>query len=115
MKPVIVDSEEKDWEQHPLAKDVLRKTLVSKKEHNANVTCFLVKIKKGAKIPEHVHEQDDIIFVLSGKCKMWIENVGEIKLKEGMVVFVPRGTKHTGAYDVEEDIICFDIFNPATL
>jgi quercetin dioxygenase-like cupin family protein len=46
---------------------------------------------------------------------MWIEGIGEIELKEGVMVMVPRGVKHTGVYDVEEDIVCLVIFNPAVL
>ena len=103
------------WAPHSIAKDVKVKILISKKEHGADITCVLVRGRKGTEVPEHVHENaDDIIYPLSGKFKMWVDGVGEFEVKRGVIVRVPKGVKHK-LYDTQEDYIVFDIFSPATI
>jgi len=45
---------------------------------------------------------------------MFVKGVGELELKEGMLVRVPRGTEHS-IFDVSEDVLVYDIFAPATI
>jgi quercetin dioxygenase-like cupin family protein len=76
------------------------------------VTCFLVKIPKGKEIPEHIHQtQEDILFLLSGKGKMWIEGFGDFAIEKGTFIRVPKNTKHR-IYDVTEEILNYDVFQP---
>jgi len=104
---------ELDWLPHT-AKGAERKILISKKEHKVDVTCMLVRIPKGVEIPEHIHDaQDDIIYVLQGKFRLWAEGADHDAWK-GTLLRVPKGVKHR-IYDVQEDTLLYDVFVPATL
>lgn len=110
----IYKVEELKWTPHNLAKGVERKILISKKEHKVDVTCMLVRIPKGVEIPEHIHDaQDDIIYVLQDKFKLWAEGT-EHDAEYGTLLRVPKGVKHK-VYDVQEDTLLYDVFSPATL
>lgn len=99
-----------NWEQHPFL-DVKIKKLVTKEKDGADVTIFLVKLSKDQEIQEHVHEtSDDVLFPLEGKGKIYIQGSGELELFPGVLVRVPRNTKHR-VY-AEEGLLYFDIFAP---
>ena len=111
----VVKEEEVGWKPHPIARGAEIKHLVTKREHKSDVTCMLVIVRKGVVIPEHTHaEQDDIIYPLSGRAKMWVDGIGEFELKRGVLVRVLKGTKHK-VYDVTEDLLVYDVFSPATV
>lgn len=97
---------------HPFLKNVGMKTLYSKREDDADVTCFVVRCKVGSEIEEHVHpDEADIILVLKGKATMWIEGRGDFLLEPGVFVVVPKGLRHR-TYDVEEELHIYDVFTP---
>ena len=103
------------WQPHPVAKNVTIKPLVTKKEDDLNVTCMLVKIPTGAEVPEHIHEEQvDILYPLQGQAQMVVAGKGQFVLKPGMVVRVPKATKHK-IFDVTEELLIYDVFQPATL
>lgn len=104
---------EKDlqWTAHPFL-PIQIKRLLTQKDDQADVTCFLVRIPAGQSIPVHVHEtQEDIIFLLAGQGKMWIEGVGEFPIGPGTFIRVPKNTSHK-IYDVTEEILNYDLFSP---
>jgi mannose-6-phosphate isomerase-like protein (cupin superfamily) len=104
---------EKDlaWTPHPFL-PIQIKALLTQKSDQSDVTCFLVKIPIGKDIPEHLHQtQEDILFLLSGKGKMWIEGIGDFAIEKGTFIRVPKNTKHR-IYDVTEEILNYDVFNP---
>jgi quercetin dioxygenase-like cupin family protein len=103
------------WRPHPLVREVSIKPLVTKSEDGLNVTCMLVRIPAGIEIPEHIHEEQvDILYPLQGKAEMGVEGAGTFPLKPGVVVRVPIGTKHR-IFNVTEELLLFDVFQPATL
>lgn len=114
MKAVIRE-EELDWIPHPLNERVKRKILLTKRDFNVDITCMLVKIERGLGIPEHIHEnQDDILYPLSGKFRMWIDGIGEFEVGKNVMVRVPKGVKHRIS-EAYEDVVLLDIFSPAIL
>ena len=71
--------------KHPFLANVGMKTLYSKRDDEAEVTCFIVRCSVGSEIEEHVHpDETDIIYVLKGKARMWIEDRGEFILEPGL-------------------------------
>ena len=105
--------EDVNWEPHPFL-DIEIKKLVSKEKDGADVTILLAKLPKGQKIPEHVHEEsDDILFPLEGKGKIVVEGTGEFALFPGVLVRIPRNTKHR--VFAEENLLYFDVFAPPML
>jgi len=111
----VLKEEGVDWEPHPTFKGVEIKLFLTKKDHKANITTFLSHVRKGNIVPEHIHaEQDDNLYILSGRAKMWVDGIGEFELKKGMFIRVLKGIKHK-IYDVTEDLLVFDVFSPASI
>ena len=103
------------WLPHPLVKEVNIKPLVTKSEDSLNVTCMLVRVPAGIEIPEHVHEEQvDILYPLQGKAEMDVEGTGTFQLKPGVIVRVPKGTRHR-IFNVTDELLVYDVFYPATL
>ena len=103
------------WRPHPLFKEVNIKPLVTKREDGLNVTCMLVRVPAGIEIPEHVHEEQvDILYPIQGEAEMYVEGCGTFQLKPGVVVRVPKDTKHK-IWNVSEELLVYDVFQPAIL
>ena len=103
------------WRPHPLLREISIKPLVTKKEDGLNVTCMLVRIQAGQEIPVHIHEEQvDILYPLQGKAEMYVHGAGTFPLKPGIVVRVPKNTKHN-VFNVTEELLIYDVFQPATL
>ncbi len=109
IRNITVD--ELSWEPHPLIEGLLIKKLLSYEKDNLDLSIIMVKVGKGMEVPEHVHEQDDIIYQLEGTCKMRVEGVGDFQLQPGSFMRIPAGVKHQ-PHDIEEDVLAFDIFLP---
>jgi mannose-6-phosphate isomerase-like protein (cupin superfamily) len=103
------------WRPHPIAEGVKIKTLATKSEDDLDVTCMLVSIPAGKEVPEHIHEdQVDILYPMQGKAEMYVEGTGIFPLKQGIVVRVPKGTKHK-IFNVTEELLIYDVFQPSVL
>ncbi|MGB9698309.1 MAG: cupin domain-containing protein [Thermodesulfobacteriota bacterium] len=99
------------WQPHPFL-PIQIKPFLTQKDDQSPLTCFLVKIPAGDEIPVHIHEtQEDIIFILAGQGKMWIEGEGEFPISKGSFIRVPKNTRHR-IFDVQEEILNFDVFVP---
>ncbi len=113
MDKILKKESEINWMPHPVAKGVAIKLLVTKKDDGSTASCLLVKAVAGAEIPEHLHEDsDDIIYPLKGKAKYYVEGHGQGDLIPGVLVRVPKNTKHR-IFDIEEDLLAYDVFTPA--
>jgi quercetin dioxygenase-like cupin family protein len=107
--------EELTWQVHPLADGVYFKPLVSKSDDGIDVSCMLVSVPKGKQVPEHIHEEQvDILYPLKGKAVMWIDGRDSFSLEPGIIVRVPKGTKHKIG-EVTEDLLLYDVFWPALI
>jgi len=112
METIITSDKEVEWESHPMVKDIKIKVFLSKRDHNADLTCMLVSLPKGSSFPEHIHEnQDDIVYYLKGKCRVWIEGIGEIIAEEGTFLRIPKNTRHA-VLEALEDTLLYDVFCP---
>lgn len=99
------------WQPHPFL-PIQIKPFLTRQHDQSEITCFLVKIPVGEEIPEHVHEtQEDIIFILAGQAKMWIEGKGDFDLTPGTFIRVPPSTRHR-LYNVQQEILNYDVFVP---
>lgn len=103
------------WRPHPVAEGVDIKPLATKSGDDLNVTCILLRIPPGKEIPEHTHEEQvDIVYPLQGEGEMYVDGAGTFPLKPGLVVIVPTGAKH-GISNVTEELLIYDVFQPATI
>ena len=115
VKAKVLDPSTLQWNPHPKFKGVEVAYLLSKKDDAIDMTCILARWHVGAEIPKHIHEEsDDILYIIQGKAKIWIDGVGDVPLSAGSFVRVPKGVLHQ-PHDVEEEMILHDTWFPATV
>ena len=68
-----------------------------------------VYLKKGALVPRHSHESEQMTYVLQGALKFLI-NGEEITVREGEVLHIPSGIEHQT--EALEDTFELDLFSP---
>jgi quercetin dioxygenase-like cupin family protein len=79
------------WEKLALEKVtemVARKVIVG-----AAATLAEAYLKKGVLVPSHSHDGEQMIYVLQGAVRAWIDGE-EITVREGDVLHVPAGVSH---------------------
>src|SRR5207248_11740774 len=102
-----VHMEYQTWESVPLEKmsDMIsRKIITGDKAMIAQV--FL---KKGAVVPEHFHESEQITYILQGALKFELEGQ-EVVVGAGQVLRIPSNVPHRAV--ALEDTLDLDIFSP---
>ena len=68
-----------------------------------------VYLKKGALIPRHHHESEQLTYVLDGMLKLRVDEE-EIVVRDGQVVRIPSGVSHQA--EALTDTFAFDLFSP---
>ncbi len=70
-----------------------------------------IYLKKGASVPMHSHENEQITFLLEGTLKFWIgEERKEMILHAGEVLHIPPNVPHQA--EALEDCVDVDVFSP---
>ena len=87
----VIQKADVKWEPHPQLPNVEVSYLVSHRDENMDLTCMLVHIPPGVDAPKHTHECDDIVYVLKGKAKIWVEGIGEVSAVPGDFRKNPQG------------------------
>ena len=77
--------------------------------HGRNITLALFQLAKGALVPVHSHENEQMCFILEGMIKFFMGSE-EIVAGKNEVVHIPPGQEH-GA-EVLENFVGMDIFSP---
>ncbi len=113
---VTYNTEVLPWENHPTVNNVsIKKILTKERFGEESPTIIMVKIPAHVEVPEHIHDtSEDILFILSGSGTMWIDEIGDVRLQKGVVVRVPRNTKHR-IFDVSEELLVYDVFSPGIM
>ncbi len=68
-----------------------------------------VYLKKGALVPKHSHESEQMTYVLQGALKFLIAGE-EITVREGEVLHIPSGVEHQS--EALDDTFELDLFSP---
>jgi quercetin dioxygenase-like cupin family protein len=111
-KAKAVQPEDVRWEPHPQLKSVKVGYLLSNRDDKSDLTCLLVNSPKSSHVEKHDHKNsDDIIFVIKGKGKMWIEGTGDLPMIPGAFFRIPKGVMHQ-PHAIEEDLLVYDVFYP---
>jgi quercetin dioxygenase-like cupin family protein len=95
------------WDEIALEKVtemVSRKAVTGEREMLAQVY-----LKKGALVPLHAHESEQMTYVLQGALRFLIEGE-EVTVREGEVVYVPAGVEHQ--IEAVDDTLSLDAFSP---
>jgi len=111
----VVQPADVKWEPHPKFRGVESAYFLSKRDDDAGITYALTHWSVGAQFEKHAHDHsDDIIYVLKGKARIWIEELGDVPLTAGSFVRIPKGVAHQ-PHQVEEDLIAQHTWFPATV
>ncbi len=98
------------WEDMPKEKvtDMLDRRLIV----GDRIMLTHVYLKKGAIVPQHSHENEQITYILEGGLRFWIgEDESEvIDLRAGDVLHIPSHVKHKA--EALSDTLDVDIFSP---
>jgi len=70
-----------------------------------------IYLDKGARVPMHAHENEQITYLLEGVLKFWIgEDREERVLRAGEVLHIPSNVPHEA--EALEDCLDVDVFTP---
>jgi quercetin dioxygenase-like cupin family protein len=95
------------WDQ--MEKEVLSPTIARKIVSGEKAMVAQVFLAKGAVVPEHHHESEQITYILEGALKFEIEGK-EIVVAKGQVLLIPSNVPHRAV--ALEDTLDLDIFSP---
>ena len=68
-----------------------------------------IYLKRGALIPMHTHDSEQMTYILQGALKFLIQGE-EITVREGEVLHIPPGVEHQA--EALEDTFELDVFSP---
>jgi quercetin dioxygenase-like cupin family protein len=95
------------WDQ--MEKEVLSPSIARKIVSGEKAMVAQVFLAKGAVVPEHHHESEQITYILEGALKFEIEGK-EIVVGKGQVLLIPSNVPHRAV--ALEDTLDLDIFSP---
>jgi len=95
------------WDQ--MEKEVLSPTIARKIVSGEKAMVAQVFLAKGAVVPEHFHESEQITYILEGALQFQIEGQ-EIVVAKGEVLRIPSNVPHRAV--ALEDTLDLDIFSP---
>ena len=98
------------WEDIPLENlkgDLSRRLISSERMMIAHVY-----LKKGADVPRHQHENEQITYILEGalRFKLGANGEREVTVRAGEVLVIPSNLPHSA--HALEDTLDVDVFNP---
>ena len=99
-----------DVERESVTNDIARQLFTGKRMMLAQV--FL---DKGAIVPKHSHDNEQLTWVVEGALKFWLGNEGEPGYEErivsaGEVMYIPSNVPHKA--EALEDTLDVDVFSP---
>ena len=72
-------------------------------------TIAQIYLKRGAIVPQHAHESEQMTYVLQGALKFLVGGM-EVTLREGEVLHIPSRVEHQA--EALEDTFELDVFSP---
>lgn len=98
-----------NWDKVAVEKvtDKIRRQLVTGK----NEMMARVLLDKGAVVPTHSHESEQITYIIEGAMRLWIgDPAEEVLLRAGQFIVIPPMVPHKA--EVLEDTVDIDFFSP---
>ena len=98
------------WEEMP--KETVTAALDRRLITGERIMLAHVYLKKGAVVPRHSHENEQITYILSGALRFWIgaDEAQVIDVRAGEVLCIPAHVPHKA--EALEDTLDVDIFSP---
>ncbi len=95
-----------EMEKEPVKEGITRRIVTGDRAMLAHIY-----LDKGASVPTHAHENEQITYLLEGVLKLWVgEERQEVILRAGEVLHIPPNVPH--AAEAMEDCVDVDIFSP---
>ena len=71
-----------------------------------------VFLKKGAVVPTHIHESEQVTYIVEGALRLWLGESGEqeVTVNAGEVLTIPSNVPHKA--EALEDTLDIDVFSP---
>ena len=95
------------WDE--MEKEVLSPTIGRKIVTGEKAMVAQVFLAKGAVVPEHHHESEQITYIMEGALKFELEG-REVVVRKGEVLHIPSNVPHRAV--ALEDTLDLDIFSP---
>ena len=95
------------WDE--MEKEILSPTIARKIISGDKAMVAQVFLAKGAVVPEHHHESEQITYILDGALKFELEG-REVVVRKGEVLHIPSNVPHRAV--ALEDTLDLDIFSP---
>jgi quercetin dioxygenase-like cupin family protein len=73
------------------------------------VTVARFELKRGAVVPQHAHENEQVSYIVSGALKFILEG-RDLVVRGGELVQIPPNVPH--AAEAVEDTLAIDVFSP---
>lgn len=67
-------------------------------------------LRKGAIVPRHSHENEQISYVVEGALRFWLGDEQEVTVRAGEVLVIPSNMPHRA--EALEDTLDLDVFAP---
>jgi quercetin dioxygenase-like cupin family protein len=98
------------WDKMPKERvsDTLERRLVT----GERMMIAHVYLKKGAIVPKHSHDNEQLTYILEGALKFWLGESGERELvvAAGEILYIPSNLPHKA--EALEDTLDLDVFSP---
>ena len=98
------------WDDMPKERlsDVLERRLIT----GNRMMLAHVYLKKGAIVPTHSHDNEQLTYILQGALRFWLGDNGERELVVGAgeVLYIPSNLPHKA--EAVEDTLDVDVFSP---
>ncbi|HEY7877381.1 MAG TPA: cupin domain-containing protein [Gemmatimonadaceae bacterium] len=98
------------WDDMPKERlsDVLERRLIT----GERMMLAHVYLKKGAIVPRHSHDNEQLTYILEGALRFWLGDAGERELvvAAGEVLYLPSNLPHQA--EAIEDTLDVDVFCP---
>jgi quercetin dioxygenase-like cupin family protein len=97
------------WDRMEMEKvtDVIHRKVIS----GERAMLAHIYLDKGARVPMHSHENEQITYLVEGVLKFWIgEEREELVLRAGEVLHIPSNVPHEA--EALEDCVDIDVFSP---
>ncbi len=95
------------WDQMP--KELMSETIGRKIVTGEKVMMAQVFLAKGAVVPLHQHDAEQITYIMDGALKFTLEGK-DVLVEKGQVLVIPSNVPHTAV--AMEDTLDLDIFSP---
>jgi len=97
------------WDEMP--KETVSTTIKRRIVTGERAMLAHIYLDKGAHVPMHSHENEQITYLLEGVLKFWVgEDREEIILNAGEVLHIPSNVPHEA--EALEDCLDVDVFSP---